>query len=89
MEEATTLLVQARTLGLEVVGVAFHVGSGCSEPYAYYRAVAAARQVSETGQDERERENHTCLVGNVGQLLHLDCENISRIALDNSARYNT
>ncbi|KAL9054806.1 MAG: hypothetical protein Q9162_003929 [Coniocarpon cinnabarinum] len=39
------LLQQAKKLGLDVVGVAFHVGSGASDPNAFLKAVDDARWV--------------------------------------------
>lgn len=43
--EAPRLLKVAHSLGLEVVGVSFHVGSGCGDPPAFRRAISAARMV--------------------------------------------
>ncbi|XP_034248101.1 ornithine decarboxylase 2-like [Thrips palmi] len=43
--EAPRLLRTARDLGLQVVGVSFHVGSGCREQKAYRAAIRAARLV--------------------------------------------
>uniref|UniRef100_A0A6P7GGV8 Ornithine decarboxylase 1-like n=1 Tax=Diabrotica virgifera virgifera TaxID=50390 RepID=A0A6P7GGV8_DIAVI len=43
--EAPELLRIARSLDLDVVGVCFHVGSGCREPPAYCRAISAARDI--------------------------------------------
>lgn len=40
--EAPTLLRLARSLDLNVIGICFHVGSGCGEPAAYRRSIAAA-----------------------------------------------
>ena len=40
------LLAFAAQLQLHVVGVAFHVGSGCSEPEIFLRAIKEAKQVS-------------------------------------------
>lgn len=40
-----SLLELARELGLSVVGVSFHVGSGSSDPYAFVDAVLRARKV--------------------------------------------
>lgn len=40
--EAPILLELARDLGLSVVGVSFHVGSGCNEPAAFRRAINAS-----------------------------------------------
>ncbi|KAF2357127.1 Orn/DAP/Arg decarboxylase 2 C-terminal [Trinorchestia longiramus] len=43
--EARALLQRASQLNLKVVGVSFHVGSGCSEPEVFGRAIAASKQV--------------------------------------------
>ncbi|XP_050533773.1 ornithine decarboxylase-like isoform X2 [Daktulosphaira vitifoliae] len=43
--EAPKLLSLAYNLGLSVVGVSFHVGSGCNEPEAYRRAILASANV--------------------------------------------
>nr|CAH7759398.1 unnamed protein product [Callosobruchus chinensis] len=48
--EAPALLALAAHLGLEVVGVSFHVGSGCREPAAFHRAIRAAKGVFEHAQ---------------------------------------
>ena len=39
------LLEVAADLGLNIVGVSFHVGSGCSDPDCFRKAIADARQV--------------------------------------------
>lgn len=44
-EEAPKLLATAQRLGLEVVGVSFHVGSACKNLAAYSSAIEKARQV--------------------------------------------
>ncbi|XP_042205539.1 ornithine decarboxylase 1-like [Homarus americanus] len=44
-QDAGPLLATARSLDLNIVGVSFHVGSGCREPAVYYRAIAAAKQL--------------------------------------------
>lgn len=49
-EDAPALLATAKALDLNVVGVAFHVGSGCREPAVFHRAIAAAKQVFEEAQ---------------------------------------
>lgn len=43
--EAPDLLVLARKLGIDVVGVSFHVGSGCGETEVFYRAISMARKI--------------------------------------------
>ncbi|CAL3963213.1 unnamed protein product [Diplocarpon coronariae] len=45
MDTTYRLLALAKELGLNVVGVSFHVGSGASDPLAYMRAVQDARIV--------------------------------------------
>ncbi|XP_073350151.1 ornithine decarboxylase-like [Pagrus major] len=42
------LLQRARELGLEVIGVSFHVGSGCTESLVFKQAIADARHVFDT-----------------------------------------
>ncbi|KAB0805575.1 hypothetical protein PPYR_02545 [Photinus pyralis] len=43
--EAPHLLRVASELGLDVVGVSFHVGSGCGEPDVFRKAIALSRQI--------------------------------------------
>lgn len=43
------LLEQAKQLGLDVIGVSFHVGSGCTDPETYTQAIADARCVFDIG----------------------------------------
>lgn len=45
------LLAKARELKLSVVGVSFHVGSGCYDPSAYTDAIMRARAVFDMGKD--------------------------------------
>ncbi|GLB44734.1 putative Orn Lys Arg decarboxylase class-II family protein [Lyophyllum shimeji] len=45
------LLAKARELGLDVVGVSFHVGSGCYDPSVYNDAIMRARAVFDMGKD--------------------------------------
>ncbi|XP_047428294.1 ornithine decarboxylase-like [Mugil cephalus] len=45
------LLERARKLGLEVIGVSFHVGSGCTGSLAFKRAIADARHVFDIASD--------------------------------------
>nr|UUJ34678.1 ornithine decarboxylase [Nilaparvata lugens] len=44
------LLTLVRELGLEVIGVSFHVGSGASDPQAFARAVQDAHTVFQEGR---------------------------------------
>uniref|UniRef100_A0A3P8UAZ6 ornithine decarboxylase n=1 Tax=Amphiprion percula TaxID=161767 RepID=A0A3P8UAZ6_AMPPE len=43
------LLERAKELGLDVIGVSFHVGSGCTDPETYTLAIADARCVFDMG----------------------------------------
>lgn len=43
--EAPELLRIAKSLDIDVVGVSFHVGSGCREPPVFRRAISAARDI--------------------------------------------
>ncbi len=43
------LLEYAAEVGLEVIGVHFHVGSGCSDPQTYQRALLDARRAFDIG----------------------------------------
>lgn len=45
MDTTESLLALAKELGLNVVGVSFHVGSGSADPMAYYHAVKDAYSV--------------------------------------------
>lgn len=47
------LLERAKELGLDVIGVSFHVGSGCTDPNAYTQAIADARCVFDIGVSPR------------------------------------
>ncbi|KAK2467239.1 hypothetical protein APHAL10511_000788 [Amanita phalloides] len=46
-----TLLAKARELKLDVVGVSFHVGSGCYDPSVYADAIMRARAVFDMGKE--------------------------------------
>jgi len=49
VEEAEPLLEIAKSLGLNVAGVSFHVGSGCGDAGAYTKALSDARAVFDMG----------------------------------------
>ncbi|KAI9312369.1 pyridoxal-dependent decarboxylase [Dichotomocladium elegans] len=49
MHTVDHLLQTAKDLGLNVIGVSFHVGSGCLDEYAFSDAVARARQAFDIG----------------------------------------
>ena len=44
------LLAKAKELNIQVVGVSFHVGSGCYDPSVYTDAISRARAVFEMGK---------------------------------------
>ncbi|CAH2222223.1 antizyme inhibitor 2 isoform X1 [Pelobates cultripes] len=45
------LLEMAKNLNVEVIGVSFHVGTGCSDPQAYAQSIADARLVFEMASE--------------------------------------
>ncbi|VDO44785.1 unnamed protein product [Haemonchus placei] len=47
---APQLLIHAQELGVDVIGISFHVGSGCNDPTAYREALAHARHLIELGR---------------------------------------
>lgn len=49
LTDAPHLLNVAHSLGLNVVGISFHVGSGCQDPPVYERAISAARSLFDLG----------------------------------------
>ncbi|KAF3186186.1 hypothetical protein TWF788_003646 [Orbilia oligospora] len=51
LDSTASLLALAKDLGLNVVGVSFHVGSGTYDPTAYISAVEDARRVFDEGAD--------------------------------------
>ncbi|KJZ75001.1 Ornithine decarboxylase [Hirsutella minnesotensis 3608] len=51
MDTTENLLAVAKTLGLNVVGVSFHVGSGASDPLAFYKAVRDAHTVFQQARE--------------------------------------
>ncbi|XP_058846848.1 ornithine decarboxylase 1-like [Acipenser ruthenus] len=51
LEECGHLLKVARELGVEVIGVSFHVGSNSSDPHCFSESIANARGVFDLGAD--------------------------------------
>ncbi|KAJ7733093.1 pyridoxal-dependent decarboxylase [Mycena olivaceomarginata] len=49
LDAVPTLLAKARELDLDVVGISFHVGSGCYDPSVYTDAVRRARTAFDMG----------------------------------------
>ncbi|CAM1507923.1 Fc.00g047710.m01.CDS01 [Cosmosporella sp. VM-42] len=62
MDTTEGLLNLAKNLGLNVVGVSFHVGSGATDPMAYWKAVRDAHLVFQQGR-ELGFDMHTLDVG--------------------------
>ncbi|GAA95423.1 uncharacterized protein L969DRAFT_44640 [Mixia osmundae IAM 14324] len=51
MSEVRPLLTRAKELGVEVVGISFHVGSGCSNPLLYDDAIHRAKLAFQIGAE--------------------------------------
>lgn len=51
LQAVPLLLAKARELELNVVGISFHVGSGCYDPSAFADAVGLAKRAFETGRE--------------------------------------
>ncbi|WFD03274.1 ornithine decarboxylase [Malassezia obtusa] len=51
LKDAPRLLARAKELDLDVVGVSFHVGSGCTDPEAFRDAVLRARRAFDMGAE--------------------------------------
>ncbi|PKI82872.1 ornithine decarboxylase [Malassezia vespertilionis] len=51
LKDVPALLAKAKALDLDVVGVSFHVGSGCYDPEAFRDAVLRARKAFDMGND--------------------------------------
>lgn len=49
--EAPNLLRLARVLGLNVIGISFHVGSGCQDPPVFHRAIRHAKILFDLATD--------------------------------------
>ncbi|KIJ62973.1 hypothetical protein HYDPIDRAFT_168906 [Hydnomerulius pinastri MD-312] len=49
LEVVPSLLMKARELNLDVIGVSFHVGSGCYDPTIYEDAIKRAREAFDMG----------------------------------------
>ncbi len=46
---AESLLRKAKEMGMEVIGISFHVGSACGDPTAYARAIAECAKLFDAG----------------------------------------
>ncbi|XP_042903831.1 antizyme inhibitor 2 isoform X3 [Parasteatoda tepidariorum] len=50
LKQTKKMLLLAYSLNMNVVGVSFHVGSLCEQPYAYSKAISMAKEVFETAE---------------------------------------
>ena len=51
LDTCPDLLLLAAQLGLNVIGVSFHVGSGCKDPHQFADAIWRAKKVFEMGKE--------------------------------------
>ncbi|CAJ0952203.1 unnamed protein product [Ranitomeya imitator] len=51
LKSCRQLLEMAKNLNVDVIGVSFHVGSGCSDPQAYVQSISDARLVFEMASE--------------------------------------
>ncbi|XP_053565660.1 ornithine decarboxylase [Bombina bombina] len=51
LKTSRTLLERAKELNVEIIGVSFHVGSGCTDPQTFVQAVSDARCVFDMGAE--------------------------------------
>ncbi|XP_064177634.1 ornithine decarboxylase 1-like [Anguilla rostrata] len=51
LKSSRLLLERARELGLDIIGVSFHVGSRCTDPETYSQAISDARCVFDMGAE--------------------------------------
>jgi len=51
IENVDNLMKLAKSIGLDIVGVSFHVGSGCKSVDAYYTAIEQSRKVFDIGKE--------------------------------------
>jgi ornithine decarboxylase len=50
VQEAPLLLDAAKSAGMSVIGISFHVGSGCMDPPVFRRAIQGAKSLFEYGR---------------------------------------
>jgi len=51
LDQVKDLLQQAKFMELDIVGVSFHVGSGCEDPNVYYTALEDCKKVYDMGKE--------------------------------------
>jgi len=52
LQEVPSIIKCIQSVGLDLVGVSFHVGSGCEDPKAFSAAIGVARRVFDRGRQE-------------------------------------
>lgn len=67
LKSSRLLLERAKDLGLDVIGVSFHVGSGCTDPETYSQAISDARYVFDMGVSsllrfKKKKKNQSTLI---------------------------
>ena len=82
IETCPTLLATAASLGLNVVGVSFHVGSGCKDPQMFEDAVGRAKTVFEMGRQNGYAFNFLDIGGGFEAEYFLPMAKTLRNALD-------
>ncbi|XP_064412448.1 ornithine decarboxylase isoform X1 [Latimeria chalumnae] len=51
LKTSRTLLERAKDLNIDIIGVSFHVGSGCTDPQTFVQAISDARCVFDMGAE--------------------------------------
>lgn len=79
LKDAEKLLHVAKTLNLNVIGVSFHVGSGCKNPDAFYYAIKNSRELFDFAKNELAYDFHFLDLG--GGFTDLDKREIGEVSL--------
>ena len=82
LDQIRGLLERARQLNLNVVGVSFHVGSGCSNSQLYDTAIATAKGVFQVGKEEGFDMDFLDIGGGFGGSSFLDSAAVVRASID-------
>ncbi|MCI4382442.1 hypothetical protein PGIGA_G00015060 [Pangasianodon gigas] len=62
LKSSRLLLEQAKELGLDIVGVSFHVDSGCTDPQMYAQAIADAHCIFDMGKPKPDERMYLCSI---------------------------
>lgn len=62
-EEVESVLEVAKAKQLNVIGVSFHIGSGCTNPLAFRAAIASAKEVFKTASRLKMNPMHVLNIG--------------------------